>query len=185
MRPARENLTLVQGETLDRVIRLCSLLRSVSDASISISDATLVSRSANFDASDVGRTVMVLRAGAGGNSLIAKIASVTAFNTVELDTVASFGVTKAKCHIFIPTDLTGYTIGSDVRESDAEDAALVISLTVTFYPLEGKIVRSIAAEDSILLPVGLWFHDLRLTDSLDAVSVRTRGVFAILPRITQ
>jgi hypothetical protein len=80
--------------------------RTLVDAAITASDATLTSATANFYAPDVGLQIIVIGAGPGGADLDTTIASVTSATEVELSDTAGTTVVDAVANI-ISDDVDG------------------------------------------------------------------------------
>ena len=182
--PATENITIVQGETLDRVSRFCSYHRTIKGSAITAGAPTLTSLLGRFTSADVGRKVLVLGAGSGGSTLSSSISALVSASVVTLADNAGTSVSGALAYVYKPTDLTGMTITSQIRETE-EATAILETISVTMTASDGKIVRSLTTSQSEGLPVGRFWHDLRVIDSLSKVKVRTRGRFEVLARITQ
>lgn len=87
---------------LQNLMNAAAQLRSVTDAAITGSSTTLTSATAAFTATDVGKMVIVIGAGATGQSgttLVATILSITNSTTVVLDIAATTTVSSASCTI--------------------------------------------------------------------------------------
>lgn len=182
-RPATENLTIVQGETFDRAIRLCSYLRSVNDANMAAGSTTLTAFSGNFSALDVGRRVLVSGAGTNGGTLDTSIVSITSTTSIVLAAPAVAATSKTLASVYTPVVLTGWTIKSQIRESETATAVLA-EFSITRDDTKGRITRALPAADSASLPAIKAWHDLRMIDAGLLVRVWTRGRLNILHRIT-
>ena len=183
-KPSHENIVLVQGETLNRAIRLCSYLRVINHVTVTAASTSLTSKTAKFDSADVGRKILVFGAGANGGLHSTTIVGIVSSIEVTLLDAAVLSLSGTKANIFTPVNLTGWTFKSEVRTSEESTSVLqAISLAITV--LDGRIVRSIPELESQALVAGRYWHDLRSKDTLNQVRVWTRGRFTVLDRITE
>lgn len=84
-----------------------------------------------------------------------------------------------------PEDLTGYTVESELRESDTPGSALIATFAVGSSDLPNGIVRRSLADDVTSgLLAGQGYHDIKLTAPDGSVETRIYGTASIIGRPT-
>ncbi len=107
-----DNSSTGQTITLSITNNTIHMGRSVTDAVIRSGSATLTSASASFTVNDVGRWVVVRRAGASKSSLLAQISTVNSAKSVTLSTPALRSVSGASTLIAQRTKTAGILLAN-------------------------------------------------------------------------
>lgn len=107
-----DNSSTGQTVTLSITNNTIQMGRSVTDAVIRSGSATLTSASASFTVNDVGRWVMVRRAGASKSNLLAQISTVNSAKSVTLSVPALRSVSGASTLIAQRTKTAGILLAN-------------------------------------------------------------------------
>lgn len=144
---------------------------------------TIVSATANFTSTDVGREIT-------GTNIPAKsyIVSRTNATTVVINAAAAAG-TGGQLKILSTrrVSLTGYTAKLQVRRTATHPDVLVElthSAGLTLGGAAGTIVITISAATTAAIEAGKWVYDLQLTSGASAVKYLLSGRFQVIETTT-